>query len=108
LSPDAEFAVFDLADFHEIFDDRGWLYGIHLRESVVRVLGTEGEQIAAFPSARPNEPWHGYPLWPRRMIGPENRRGDRLRPPKAAFLRMEVVGLITQRDRKRLMKGDRL
>ena len=107
FSHDEEFAVFDSADFHEISDERGWLYGVRISESQqVLALGTWGQQVAEFPQARANEPWHGYPLWPLKQDGPPNRRGEQHRPSKAVFQKMEEVGLISRRDRKRLQKGD--
>ncbi len=105
-----EFDVFDLADHHEVFDGRGWLYGVRPRDDAgdIPPLGTWGQEIAEFPSARPGQPWHGYPLWPLSGEGPENRRGEKARPEKAVFARMEAVGLLTRRERKRLQKGDHL
>jgi hypothetical protein len=106
LSHDEEFAVFDTADFHEISAERR-LYGVLTGpEGGVLGLGTWGQQVAEFPYARPNQSWHGYPLWPLKEAGPPNRRDEKHRPPKAVFLRMEAVNLINARDRKRLMKGD--
>jgi len=71
-------------------------------------LGTWGQQIAEFPLARSNDPWHGYPLWPLGEEGPENRKGEKGRPSKSVFLGMEALGLITHRERKKLYKGDHL
>ena len=106
LSRQEEFAVFDTADWHEIADERGWLYGVRAKDAagVIPDLGTRGEQIAEFPFARPNETWHGYPLWPLSEEGPANRRGEKARPSKEVFLRMEAEGLLTPRERKRLLK----
>lgn len=108
MGQDEEFAVFDAADRHEIADERGWLYGVRLPDAagVVPDLGMRGEQIAEFPFARPNETWHGYPLWALSEEGPANRRGEKARPSKGVFLRMEAVGLLTPRERKRLYKGE--
>jgi hypothetical protein len=107
VSLDEEFCVFDRADLHELIDDRGWLYGVLPDgDGKLRELGTWKQQIAEFPAAADGQPWHGYPLWPLNDLGPENRRGEKLRPSKAVFLRMEHVGLISRRDRKRLFKGD--
>jgi hypothetical protein len=101
-----EFAIFDDADWHDFLDERQWLYGIQrVSESQVRTLGTWGQQMAEFPHARENESWHGYPLWPLRVQGPENRRGDVGRPSRAVFLRMEAVGRLTPAERKRLFGG---
>lgn len=107
LTPDEEFAVFDRADWHDLSDDRGWLHGLRLGpDGAVLELGTWGQQLAEFPSARIGEPWHGYPLWPLKEQGPPNRRGEKHRPSKEVFAKMEAAGLLTARDRKRLYKGD--
>ena len=110
LSRDDEFAVFDVADRDDLSDERGWLYGMRPRDEAGHIpdLGTWGQQIAEFPLARSNDPWHGYPLWPLGEEGPENRKGEKGRPFKIVFLRMEVVGLITHRERKKFYKGDHL
>ena len=98
LSQGEEFLVFDEADFHDLSDDRGCLYGVRPRvEGRIPKLGTKGEQVAEFPRARPNQPWHGYPAWP---LG-----GERHGPPKRVFQKMEDSGLLSTRDRKRLEKG---
>lgn len=106
LSHDEEFTVFDTADFHDISDE-GWLYGVRIgpRGDVLE-LGTWGQQIAEFPFARDNEAWHGYPLWPLKVAGPPNRKGEKHRPAKNVFLKMEAEGLIDTRDRRCLQKGD--
>jgi hypothetical protein len=107
LNQDEEFAVFDASDFHDLSDDRGWLYGVRIGpEGEVLELGTWSQQVAEFPCARFNDPWHGYPLWPLKEAGPANRRGEEQRPSKAVFLKMEETKVLTRRDRKRLMKGD--
>jgi hypothetical protein len=105
LSRDDEFAVFNAADLHDISDERNWLYGVRIdADGKVLFLGTAGQQIAEFPFARPNEPWHGYPHWPLKDAGPENRRGEKLRPSKSVFLKLEAANLLTTRDRKRLFR----
>jgi hypothetical protein len=107
LIRDEEFSIFDAADWHELSDDRGWLYGIFRSDSgQVRYLGTWGQQLAAFPVAHAGTPWHGYPLWPLNEPAPPNRRGDKARPSKEVFQKMERIGLITVEERKRLQKGD--
>jgi len=110
LSRDDEFAVFDVADRDDLSDERGWLYGMRPRHEAGHIpdLGTWAQQIAEFPLARPNHPWHGYPLWPLGEDSPENRKGEQGRPSKSVFLKMEAVGLITHRERKKLYKGDHL
>ena len=105
LSPDAEFSVFDTADFHGVSDEGGSLYGVLIENREVSSLGTQDQQIAKFPSARPGEPWHGYPLWPLKQKSPPDRRGEKQRPPKDVFLKMVTTGLLPARDRKRLWKG---
>lgn len=110
MSEDEEFAVFDTADANEISDERGWLYGVRPRdaEGDIPDLGTWGQQIAEFPHARPNETWHGYPLWPLVEAGPENRKGEKSRPSKDVFSKMVAAGMLDDRQRKRLYKGDHL
>lgn len=110
MSLDEEFAVFDTADANGISDERGWLYGVRPRdvEGEIPDLGTWGQQIAEFPHARPDETWHGYPLWPLVEAGPQNRRGEKSRPSKDVFSRMVEMGLLTVCERKRLQKGDHL
>jgi len=107
LSHEQEFAVFDLSDLDDLSDDRGWLFGIGRdADGDILSLGTWDQQIAEFPLARPDELWHGYPLWPLKQRGPQNRRGEKHRPSKVVFRKMEEAGLLTVRDRKRLEKGD--
>ena len=110
LSPEEEFSVFDTADLNELSDVQGRMYGIRERDGAGNLpdLGTRGEQVAEFPRARLNETWHGYPIWPLAEEGPENRRGEKSRPSRTVFLRMEEVGMLTLRERKRLYKGAHL
>jgi hypothetical protein len=107
LSREEEFLVFDLADLWIVLDEDGRLYGV-LRTGVaqLRVLGTWQQQIAEFPRANAGVPWHGYPIWPVNELAPASRASQKVRPSKAVFARMEEVGLITARQRKRLYKGD--
>jgi hypothetical protein len=104
-----EFEVFNLADRHDLSSQRGWLYGI-LRDSddEVRTLGTLGQQVAEFPFARPSQDWHGYPLWPLSEAGPENRRGERSKPPKIVFQKMQDKGVLSYAEHMRLAKGAHL
>ena len=108
LSHDEEFSVFNEADFHDLVDERGWLYGVRVdTDGEVLDVGTVGQQVAAFPYARPNEAWHGYPLWPLREAGPNNRRGEKNRPSKEVFQKMEERMRLKACDSKRLWKGNR-
>ena len=64
VSRDEEFSVFDEADFRDILDDDGRLYGV-LRgaDGKLRYLGTWKQKIAEFPRANEGIAWHGYPIW---------------------------------------------
>ncbi len=106
LTQDQEFAVFDTADFHDLSNDRNWLYGLRNDpDGEVLEIGTDGQQIAEFPRARPNEPWHGYPLYPLNDSGPQNRQGQKQRPEPGVLKKMQDAGLLTAAQRTRLMKG---
>jgi hypothetical protein len=108
LSREREFGVFDDADQHQTNDDDGNLYGVahdaDNRELIL--LGTFSQQVAMFPVQRDGEPWHGYPLWALNELAPDNRRGEKMRPPKVVFNRLRSAGRITKRQYARLMKGD--
>jgi len=107
MTLDEEFVVFDEADEHELNDDDGNLYGVQRDDDgEVRYIGTWNQQIAEYPVAREAEPWHGYPLYPLIELGPENRRGQKGRPAKEVFDKMADAGVITRRQRRRLLKGD--
>lgn len=108
LCHDEEFRIFDRADWHEVHDETGRLYGVRERDGdgLLPDVGTWGQQIAEFPVARENVAWHGYPLWPLLQGSPENRRGEKSRPSKVVFARMAEVGMLTKQERKRLLKGD--
>jgi len=114
LTGPEEFAIFDLADFHDLSDPEAAkrnLYGLRIGPGgLILDLGTRHQQVAGFPEAHPNQPWHGYPLWPlRRWVpGPANRMAQAMRPPKVVFERMEAAGLLSRTQRKRLFKGDHL
>jgi hypothetical protein len=106
ISRDEEFAVFDNADWHEIGDEDGWLYCVWQVDAELSDLGTWGQQVAEFPSTKEGVPWHGYPIWAVNHEAPENRKGEKMRPAKQVFVKLERAGLITARQRKRLWKGD--
>jgi hypothetical protein len=106
LTLEEEFAVFDLADEHELSDEDGQRYGLRLEGGDgLRYIGIWDEQIAEFPVARQGEPWHGYPVYPLVELGPQNRRGQKCRPQKAVFDKMLRAGIITRNQRQRLLKG---
>lgn len=107
LTRSDEFSVFDQADHLDIVDVAGRFYGVlRTAEGVLLVLGTWHQQIAEFPRANDGVPWHGYPIWPVNDDAPGNRSHQLMRPGRSIFSRMEQVGLITVRQRKRLFKGD--
>lgn len=106
MTLEAEFAIFDGADEHELFAEDGNLYGVQPDEQGgLRHIGKWNEQLAEFPVAREGEAWHGYPLYPLKE-GPANRRGEKHRPEKGVFDKMVQAGLITPTQRRRLLKGD--
>lgn len=107
LTREEEFSIFDAADQNEVSDERDRLYGMGSRDRFGNFpdLGTWGEQVAEFPYARPNEAWHGYPVWPLIEAGPENRRGEKSRPSRQVFQRMVEARMLTLRECKRSYKG---
>jgi len=106
LSHADEFSVFDAADFHDVTDEGGRLYGVfRTQDGVLRDLGTWQQQIAGFPRQSEGSAWHGYPIWAVNHETPANRSGQQMRPAKAVFQRMQDAGLITKREKKRLLAG---
>jgi hypothetical protein len=107
VSDDGEFGIFDQADFHQLSDQRGNLYGISVGPGAVgevRYLGALKQQVAKFPIAREGTPWHGYPLAPLENSLDFPRPPERALP-NEALLRMVEVELLDNRQRKRLLKG---
>jgi hypothetical protein len=106
IDRETEFGVFDVADFREIADSRGWLYGVLLDDGgKLRKIGMFDEQVAEFQPGAPDEPWHGYPQWPMSEVGPVNRRKAKCCPERAVFDRMVATTLIKKIQRKRLLAG---
>jgi hypothetical protein len=105
MTHDEEFAVFDLADFHDLSNEKGDLYGLRLNpERSVMILGTREEQVAEFPVVETDHPWHGYPVWPIMRL--DRDRNERKYPaPRDVLKRMKDEGLITENQRKRLARG---
>jgi hypothetical protein len=66
-----EFAVFDMADWNQLSDDSGNLYGLLIREigdkRELMKLGTRNEQVARFWAESADNPWHGHPLGAQRV-----------------------------------------
>lgn len=107
LSLDEEFHVFNVADRESLCDNRGWLYGMHKVGDELVDLGTWSQQIAEFPAATAGQAWHGYPIWAvNDELAPDNRRGQKMRPDRTVFDKMEAAGMLTKRQRRRLLKGD--
>jgi len=101
-----EFAVFDMADLHQLSDDDGNLYGLRIRQNntkrEVLELGTRHEVIARFwVEARRNH-WHGHPLWPVIAKGPLNRKSQDYSPPKEVFAKMVAANVLTEIQAGRL------
>jgi hypothetical protein len=105
LGHDDEFAIFDEADWHDISDDKGNLYGVR-RDAALNLeeIGTFGEQIAKFWEADLNVPWHGFPLWHLKGPGPGGRVTEFVS--KDVLDRMVQAGLISLRQYNRLKKGN--
>jgi hypothetical protein len=105
MTHDEEFAVFDLADLHDLSDEKGDLYGLRLGpEGTIMSLGTREEQVAEFPVAPEGHAWHGYPAWPIMRLDRDKK--ERKNPaPREALAKMKEAGLITEKQRKRLARG---
>jgi hypothetical protein len=110
MSRDEEFAVFVLADEHDLSDDKGDLYGLRIRGTVpaheILFLGTRYEQVAHFWEASQGSPWHGYPVWPIIQRGSLNRKGQQHRPAKEVLQAMVGAGLLNLKQLYKFMKGD--
>jgi hypothetical protein len=105
LRPCDEFAVFDLADLHNIADEQGRdLFGVHCIEAAVRQLGTRGEYVAKFEFPTGPCPWHGYPLWPIKPLSTDKnvRHGP---APQSILRKLADAGVISQKARRRLSVG---
>ena len=105
IARDTEFSIFDVADFREVVDSRGWLYGVLPDGDELCEVGTWDEQVAEFQPGAEGEPWHGYPKWVVNKLGPANRRKPHCCPERQVFDRMVEVRLITSIQRKRLLAG---
>lgn len=108
VSRQDEFDVFDTADFHNLSDQRGWLYGFLVdQQNRFLAIGTLFQQIAEFPKSRLNQPWHGYPIWPiKKHSGPFGRRSQKMRPDKTVFQQMLTKQLISPPQMRLLQRGD--
>lgn len=105
LNEAEEFAIFDEADWHELSDSKGHLYGLRRSlEGMILDLGTHGEQIAKFWNPEKNQPTHGFPLWPLPESGSENRKKQSA--PMDALKIMLRRGLLLMAQYNRLRKGN--
>ncbi len=114
LTRPEEFQVFDMADFHELRDEDGDLYGLRILgdpgNRQLLELGDKHEYIARFwAEGRPEDPWHGHPLWPirskhddRRPKGAENRAKQGCCPPQKVFDRMVERRILSASKASRL------
>jgi hypothetical protein len=107
ISHDVEFSIFDHADWRQIADSRGWLFGILLDgNGDLLNIGTWDEQVAEFqPGTAEGDPWHGYPQWALDETGPPNRRKQRCCPEREVFDQMVAAGLINKIQRKLFLIG---
>ncbi len=81
MTHDEEFAVFNLADSHELSNEKGDLYGLRLSaEGNVLILGTREAQVAEFPLSRKGI-MPGMAIPPGRSCGwTGSRRNGSIRP----------------------------
>jgi hypothetical protein len=104
LSEAEEFGIFDRSDELDLSDDAGNLYGLRIGPDLeILELGTLKQQVAKFPHAHPDQPWHGFPLGPlkpARQPQPPTRE-----IPRDALRKMEERGLLDAAQRKRLERG---
>jgi hypothetical protein len=106
ITVEQEFGVFNIADELDLSDETRRLYGIlRVPELGVQFLGTRDEQIATFPAAREGESWHGYPVYPLASGEAQGRGGESGKPAKVVFEKMRRAGLLSEVERRRLMKG---
>jgi hypothetical protein len=104
LTQDEEFAIFDLADLHDLSNPNGDLFGLHFGPGNKPLdLGTRGEFVAEFPVAAAGQAWHGYPFFPIAMRGRTHTRKPRV--PIEALKKMEQAGLLTRAQASRLKRG---
>jgi hypothetical protein len=102
-----EDAVFWVARSHDISDGEGRVYGV-LRSAggVIHDLGVWHQQFAMFSQNRPDLPWAGHPVWPLHQEVLAGRLPQRALPPIEPLHKMNRVGLLTTRERKRLARGN--
>jgi hypothetical protein len=103
LSQAEEFAVFELADRHDLSAHNGDLFGLRMHEGAALDLGMLGEKVASFPFARGETPWHGFPSWPLAKGGGPS--GRKYLAPRQVLKKMEAVNLINAKQRRRLEAG---
>jgi hypothetical protein len=104
LTKDEEFAVFDLADLHDLADQNGHLFGVHIGPGKKPLeLGTRGEFVAEFRFTAPGHAWHGYPLFPIAKHGQDRKRRTPI--PRATLDKMVAAGLLKRAHASQLKKG---
>jgi hypothetical protein len=114
LSRPEEFQVFDMADFNELRDEDGDLYGLRISGAPgnrqLLDLGDKHEKIARFwAEGKSTDPWHGHPLWPlrskhgeKRAKGADNRAKQGCCPPSEVFDRLVELGILSTSKANRL------
>ena len=105
-----EFQVFNMADYHELKDADGDLYGLRISGAPgsrrLLELGDKHEQVARFwAEGRPTDPWHGHPLWPLRSRDAGNRAKQNCCPPVEVFDLMVEKGILPATKANRLKTG---
>jgi hypothetical protein len=95
-----------LADQHDLSNQKGDLFGLHLSQArEILELGMRGEQVAEFPVAPKGHPWHGYPAWPIMKLG-RDEKTRKYPAPVGALAKMSEAGLLSESQRKRLARGN--
>lgn len=106
INRDTEFGMFQEAETYEFSDSKGHLYNI-LKEGKDYVeIGTRSEIVARFCNPHSNSDWHGYPLWPIKIREQLNRKSEPYSPPSDTLQKMVDKQMMTERDRKRILRGD--
>jgi hypothetical protein len=103
LSHNDEFSIFDEADFLDLSDAKGDLYGLLKRPNgSFETIGTRGEQLAEFPVTPLDRAWHGYPFWPLKR---NEEGGRKARPSSDALEKMVEAAVLSRKQKSRLAGG---
>jgi hypothetical protein len=103
VSQEDEFTVFDEADFHDLSNAKGDLFGVLKRANgSFEVIGTREEQLAEFPVTPPNQAWHNYPL---NLLSRHEEVGRKARPPIEVLETMVKERILSHKQKSRLAGG---